>query len=90
MADEDALRCPVCRAQFRQSRTCSRCGTELTPLMLLAGRAHQLRQSAASALRAGDLPRAASLARQAQAVHATDRSRRLAAVTALLARRLGH
>ncbi len=33
------LTCPVCAARFRNSVTCSRCGTDLRPLMRIAARA---------------------------------------------------
>ncbi len=85
--DADDLSCPVCRARFRHSRACPRCGTELTALMVLAGRAYRLRRASVAALRAGDPLRARELADQAHALHATDRGRRLRAVAALLTRR---
>ena len=48
------LKCPVCGARFRGREVCSRCGTDLAPLMRLAGRAWVLRQRCRQALRAGD------------------------------------
>lgn len=65
--------CPVCRAPFRGSRICSRCGAELGPLMLLAVRAWRLRQEAWRALTRGDLTEAGRLVAAAQALHRTAR-----------------
>jgi hypothetical protein len=61
--------CPVCRARFRGTRVCSRCGADLTPLMLLAARAWHLRDRARRALRDSDVEgalRAASGAEESQ------------------------
>jgi hypothetical protein len=82
----EAMCCPVCQAKFRNNRTCSRCGTDLSPLMALAARAYALRRSAAGALRAGDLAHARELADQAQTVCATPQGARLLAVASILAR----
>ncbi len=65
-------RCPVCQARFRGSRTCSRCGADLEPLMRLAVKAWQLRQAARQALDAGDVGRALALAVEAQGTQNTD------------------
>lgn len=40
-----APRCPVCRARFRESVECRRCGADLEPLMLLLAGAHLFRMS---------------------------------------------
>ncbi len=50
-----ALKCPVCAAGFRGVEICPRCGTNLEPLMQIAGSAWALRQRARAKLRAGDL-----------------------------------
>lgn len=65
-------RCPVCQARFRGSRTCSRCGADLEPLMLLSVKAWQLRQAARQALDAGDFGRALGLAIEAQGAQNTE------------------
>ncbi|MBN2496268.1 MAG: hypothetical protein JXR96_16870 [Deltaproteobacteria bacterium] len=65
------LRCPVCRAAFRGSRACSRCGADLAPLMALTFRAFQQRRRARQRLLAGDWERALELAERAQDQHAT-------------------
>ena len=48
--------CPVCGVRFRSAPTCSRCGTDLEPLMRIAARAWAARERSRSALGAGDLP----------------------------------
>lgn len=58
----ESSRCPVCRASFRESRLCSRCGADLEILMRLAVSAWQLRDNARSALAAGEFARARDLA----------------------------
>jgi hypothetical protein len=68
---DDALHCPVCRARFRQSPECPRCGADLRPLMRLAAASRLVRSRASDALREGDLERARALAAQAEALHAT-------------------
>ena len=60
-------RCPVCRASFRGTRPCTRCGADLTPLMLLYTAAYCLRREAMAALVSGELEEAAELVRRAQA-----------------------
>src|ERR1700761_522050 len=57
-----ALQCPVCRARFRGSRYCSRCGADLADLMRIAARAWRLRNQARRAIRCGDWHNAAALA----------------------------
>jgi hypothetical protein len=64
-------RCPVCQARFRGGAICSRCGADLTPLMLLVARAYSLRQAARQALQAGDEQAALAAAEAAQDLHAT-------------------
>jgi len=50
--------CPVCGARFRSTTICSRCKTDLAPLMRIAARAWAARERGRSALNAGDLSRA--------------------------------
>jgi len=64
-------RCPVCEARFRGTRSCSRCGADLQPLMLLTGKAWQLRQAAREALAGGSVRDASDLATRAQGIQAT-------------------
>ena len=77
--------CPVCRARFRESRICSRCGADLGPLMRLAVTAWRLRETAHQALDAEEYERALSLASEAQELHATPNGESLRLLTAWLA-----
>jgi hypothetical protein len=77
--------CPVCRARFRGTRECSRCGADLTVLMTLAAQAWRLRQAARQSLAAGDQARARDLAGQAQQIHSTPTGRALQALGIWLA-----
>jgi hypothetical protein len=63
--------CPVCRARFRGSSLCSRCGADLAGLMLLEAHAYVLRRSARQSLRRGDCRAALASAQAAQRLHAT-------------------
>src|SRR6266849_2119709 len=72
-APAESGRCPVCQARFRGEAICSRCGADLTPLMLLVTRAYSLRQAARQALQAGDEQTALAAAEAAQDLHATSR-----------------
>jgi hypothetical protein len=65
--------CPVCRARFRGSSLCSRCGADLSALMLLAAHAYVLRQSARQSLRQGDYRAALASSQAAQRLHATSK-----------------
>ncbi len=80
------LRCPVCRARFRGTAICSRCGADLTPLMTLTIRAWQARNNARQALIDGDLIKASQWITSSQQLHATDTGRKLE----LLIRTLGN
>ena len=63
--------CPVCRATFRGSGTCTRCGASLEPLMSIAVRAWRLREQAREALRNLDFTKARAYATAAQQLQAT-------------------
>jgi len=63
--------CPVCRARFRGSSQCSRCGADLSPLMGLAVRAYALRQAARQLLKQGDCQAALTSVQAAQRLHRT-------------------
>jgi len=63
--------CPVCRARFRGSTECSRCGADLTIVMALQLKAWRLREAAREALSNGDFIRAKSFADQAEEMHST-------------------
>lgn len=76
--------CPVCRAAFRGTAECPRCGADLAPLMLLAARAWRLRQEAGEALAAGRFDSARRLAEEAERLQSTPRGRALAAAALCL------
>jgi hypothetical protein len=61
--------CPVCGARFRSTAICSRCKSDLVPLMRIAARAWAARERCRSALNAGDLSRALRLDAQARRLH---------------------
>jgi hypothetical protein len=63
--------CPVCRARFRGSSQCSRCGADLSPLMGLAAQAYSLRQAARQLLRQGNCEAARVAVKEAQRLHRT-------------------
>ena len=65
------LKCPVCSASFRGVPNCSRCGTDLSPLMKLAARAWRARRHCREALLAGDLDEALRWSAQSQRLHRT-------------------
>ena len=77
MSGESGLCCPVCKARFRGAAECSRCGGDLTALMLLAAHAYALRQAARQALKSGDAQTALASARAAQGLHSTAEGRLL-------------
>lgn len=84
MVDARPLKCPVCRAKFRGTRECSRCGADLSPLMYLADTARQTRDKARQAILACDGKRTHDLAVKAQRLHATEAGRRLLLLAAWL------
>ena len=79
--------CPVCRARFRGTSHCSRCGADLLPLLTQIARAHHAHRAAAAALCSGQLDTAHSLALRARTYHSNPTTRRLATLTELLTRR---
>jgi predicted amidophosphoribosyltransferase len=80
----ESLRCPVCRAKFRGTRQCSRCGANLTPIMVLSARAQGCRANAKKSLYALNFKKAHELAATAQKEHATESGRKLLLLTAWL------
>lgn len=75
--------CPVCRAGFRGTATCPRCGADLTALMRLLVRAWRLREAARDSLAVGDWAAAHAHAAQAQQLHDTPAGRALLAVLSM-------
>ena len=78
----ESLTCPVCKARFRGTVVCSRCGGDLAPLMRIAARAWRLRCRAVAALQKGDVDAALEAIAQAGTLHDTALTRK----TALLIR----
>jgi hypothetical protein len=76
----DPARCPVCRARFAGVATCTRCGADLTKIMLLLAESHRLREEARGALRRSELELALGYVREAQALAASEVGARLEAV----------
>ena len=77
--------CPVCRARFRGSSECSRCGADLTVVMTLVASAWRMRQAARQALASSEFARTRDLASRAQQICYTLTGRRLEALGAWLA-----
>jgi len=84
MPQNGPLRCPVCRARFRGTRQCSRCGADLTGIMVLSARAQRCRANARKSLQALNFKKAHELAATAQRQHATESGRKLLLLTAWL------
>lgn len=78
---DSTLRCPVCRAAFRGSRECSRCGADLGRLMQVWVEACIARRHAARALLRGEYEAARDHAATAQRLFGTPRGRKLALLT---------
>ena len=76
--------CPVCRARFRGSAECSRCGADLGTMMTLVASAWRLREAARQAIAEGDMMRARALAAQAQEICRTPAGRDLEMVAGFL------
>ena len=79
-----SLRCPVCRAKFRGTRQCSRCGADLAGIMILSVRAQDYREHARKSLYALNFEKAYELAAAAQKEHATETGRKLLLLTSWL------
>ena len=77
MGIQGPLHCPVCRAKFRGTRECSRCGADLSGIMMLSARAQLYRADARKSIYALNFEKARDLAAAAQKEHATETGRRL-------------
>ncbi|HEV2960687.1 MAG TPA: hypothetical protein VG649_02600 [Candidatus Angelobacter sp.] len=80
--------CPVCRARFRGSSECSRCGADLKTIMVLQVKAWRLREAARQAIASGNPINAATLASQAEELHGTPAGKRIQALSSWLAKHL--
>ena len=83
-SDASSVVCPVCQARFRGSETCSRCGADLSPLLLLSAHAFRLRQKARALLLQGDFRQAFTCVEEAERIRATAQGRLLRAVCTCL------
>ena len=77
MDSDGLLRCPVCRVKFRGTRQCSRCGADLTGVMVLMVRAQRYREDARKSIFTLNFGKAHQLAAAAQKEHATEKGRKL-------------
>jgi len=77
--------CPVCRARFRGSSECSRCGADLKTIMSLQASAWRLREAARQALTNGDPAKARVLASMAEVLHHTPAGSRIKSLSSWLA-----
>lgn len=84
MEHEAPFRCPVCRAKFRSTRICSRCGADLSILMKILAEARICRNKAIHAIHSRDFQRAHVLASRAQKLYQTETGRRLFLLTSWL------
>ncbi len=80
----ESLRCPVCEAKFRGTRQCSRCGADLSGIMILTTRAQRYRENAKKSLYALNFEKAHDLTATAQIEHSTETGRRLLLLTSWL------
>ena len=84
MGIQGSLRCPVCRAKFRGTRECSRCGADLSGVMMLSAGAQLYRAVARKSIYALNFEKAREFAAAAQKEHATETGRRLLLLTSWL------
>jgi hypothetical protein len=84
VSEKGLMRCPVCRAKFRGSRQCSRCGADLGGIMILSARAQLYRANARKSLYALHFEKAHELAAAAQKTHATETGKKLLLLTSWL------
>jgi predicted amidophosphoribosyltransferase len=84
MGIQGPLCCPVCHAKFRGTRECSRCGADLSGLMMLSARAQLYRAEARTSIYALNFEKARQLVAAAQKEHATETGRRLLLLTSWL------
>ncbi|OQY44309.1 MAG: hypothetical protein B6240_10755 [Desulfobacteraceae bacterium 4572_87] len=84
MGRGETFRCPVCRAKFRSTRTCSRCGADLSILMKIVAEAHIFRIEAVNAIHSHDFKSAHVLVGRAQKLHETQTGRKLLLLTSWL------
>ena len=79
------MRCPTCRAPWREQLECSRCGSDLAPLMRLSAEAWRHRTAAAGSLAGERWSEALDHAREANRLHRTQSGDDLLLLARLLA-----
>lgn len=77
--------CPTCRAPWRETVECPRCGSDLAPLMQVAAAAFRHRRAALAAIAAGDDRDALDHALEAMSLQRTESGAELAFLARLLA-----
>jgi hypothetical protein len=77
--------CPVCRARFRGAEICSRCGADLSPLLLLSAHAFRLRGRARELLGEGNFRQALACVEEAERLRSTPHGALLRILCACLA-----
>jgi hypothetical protein len=80
------MRCPVCRAENAEGPYCRRCRADLGSLFALEEQRRRALDAAYHCLAVGQMRRARALAEGVQALRDDEESRKLAAISALLAR----
>ena len=81
---EGSLRCPVCKAGFRDTKECTRCGADLSILMTLVAAAQLCREKARAAIYRCNFAKAHDFAAKAQKIHSTETGRQLLLLTSWL------
>ena len=79
------MRCPTCRAPWREQPECSRCGSDLAPLMRLSAEAWRSRAAAAASLAGRRWNEAIHHAREANRFQRTQAGDDLLLIARLLA-----
>ena len=77
--------CPTCRAPWRETAECPRCGSDLAPVMLVAAAAFRHRRAAIAALAAGHDREALNHALEAMSLQRSESGGELAFLARLLA-----
>lgn len=83
------MRCPTCRAPWREQRECARCGSDLTSLMRIAAAAWRQRAAAIEALAAGAWPNVQRHASEADRLQRTEHGTTLLWIARLMNRSTG-
>jgi len=78
------MKCPTCRAAWREEPECARCGSDLEPLMRVAAAAFHHRTAATEALAVGRWNEALDHAMEANRLHQTERGDALVLVARLV------